>query len=389
MVGGVRVNEVTRAAEVLEHQRAGNVEAAIAALQRLWTETPERPGEDLAAAEAWQAIVALGAQRQAAEAGMGLARAGTRIRPHGFVDVVENVEVPQLLELARIVESRNWDAYPYLAAVYMQLIAQRQEAQLGPLVNEQGQWLLRSLDGWVLGAFVVTASFVGDGVAVHTWMSDGVNREHVPMWTRAAHIATICQEASELKKLPRTRIDAMCSIARAACEMTAWDESAPLMVALRAIDAARHERWDEVQALAAEHRDRLAAPPAWVEHPMIRYANGVKHARPVTGADLTFRRYMGTSRYGAAAAGLTQGPRPPHMQLIEVIQEQNDLVERVRAILPIFLEMIDADGPRAIELMQAMAKAKISTMPWLAREWRGLLKRKVPWLTRMKFEMFG
>src|SRR5690348_10681465 len=143
---------------------------------------PERPGEDLAAAEAWQAIVALGAQRQAAEAGMGLLRAGTRIRPHGFVDVVENLEVPQLLELARIVESRNWDPYPYLAAVYVQLIAQRQEAQLGPLFNEQGAWLLRSLDGWVLGAFVVTASFVGDAEAVRAWMNDGLKREGVPMW---------------------------------------------------------------------------------------------------------------------------------------------------------------------------------------------------------------
>src|SRR5690349_6600142 len=60
MVAPVRVNEVTRAAEVLEHQQAGNVDAAIAALLRLWTEMPEQPGEDLAAAEAWQAIVALG-----------------------------------------------------------------------------------------------------------------------------------------------------------------------------------------------------------------------------------------------------------------------------------------------------------------------------------------
>jgi hypothetical protein len=305
------------------------------------------------------------------------------------VDVVEHVDVPQLLELARIVESRNWDAYPYLAAVYMQLIAQRQEAQLGPLVNEQGQWLLRSLDGWVLGAFVVTASFVGDAEAVRTWMEAGLSRERVPMWTRAAQVATICQEASQLKNLPRTRIDALCAIARDACDRTVWDESAPLMIALRVIDAARHERWDDVQALAAEHRDRLAARPAWVEHPMIRYANGVKHTRPVTGADLAFRRYTGTSRYGAAAAGLTQGPRPPHMQLIEVIQEQNDLVERVQAILPTFVEMLDADAPRAIELMRAMAKAKVSTMPWLAREWRGLVKRKVPWATRMKFEIFG
>jgi hypothetical protein len=389
MVGPVRVNEVTRAAEVLEHQRAGNVLAALAALQRLWIEMPERPGEDLAAAEAWQAMIALGAQRQAAEAGMGLLRAGTRIRPHGFVDVAENVDVPTLLELARIVEARSWEPYPYLAAVYMQLIAQRQEAQLGPLFNEQGQWLLRSLDGWVLGAFVVTASFVGDNEAVRAWMNDGLQREGVPMWVRAARIATICQEALQLKNLPRVRIDLLCTIAQQACDTAVWDESARLMVALQVIDAARHERWDEVKALAAEHRERLEATPAWVEHPMIRYANAVKHARPITREDLMFRRYMGASRGGAARAGLTQGPRPPHMQLIELIQEQNDLVERVRTILPTFVEMLDADAPRAIELMRAMAKAKISTLPWLAREWRGLVKRKVPWLTRMKFEMFG
>lgn len=374
---------------MLEHQRAGNVEATIAALQRLWTEMPERPGDDLAAAEAWEAIVALGAERQAADAGMGLVRAGTRIRPHGFVDVVENVDVPQLLELARIVESRNWDAYPYLAAVYMPLIAQRQEAQLGPLFNEQGPWLLRSLDGWVLGAFVVTASFVGDGEAVRSWMNDGLQRERVPMWVRAARIATICQEALRLKNLPAARIDVMCTIAQQARDTSEWDDSAPVMIVLQLIDAVRHERWDEVKALAAEHRERLAAPAAWVEHPMIRYANGVKHARPVTAEDLRFRRYMGTSRRGAARAGLTQGPRPPHMQLIELIQEQNDLVERVRTILPTFVEMLDADAPRAIELMRAMAKAKISTMPWLARPWTRLVKSKVPWATRMKFEMFG
>jgi hypothetical protein len=303
----VRVNEATRAAEVLEHQRAGNVEAAIAALQRLWTQMPEQPGEDLAAAEAWQAMIALGAQREAAKAGLQLLRAGTRIRPHAFIDITENIDVPQLLELARIVEARNWDAYPYLAAVYMQLIAQRQERELGPLVNEQGQWLLRSLDGWVLGAVVVTASFVGDREAVATWFEDGLKRERVPMWVLAAQIATICQEASQPAKLPRVRIDRMCAIARHACETAVWDESAQLMIALGVLDAACHERLDEVKALAAEHRERLAASPAWVEHPMIRYANGVKHARPLTGEDLAFRRYMGTSRYAGAAAGLTQG----------------------------------------------------------------------------------
>jgi hypothetical protein len=387
MVGPVRVNEVTRAAEVLEHQRAGNVEAAIAALQRLWMEMPERPGEDLAAAVAWQAIVALGAQRQAAEAGLQLLRAGTRIRPHGFVDVAENLEVPQLLEVARIVESRSWDPYPYLAAVYVQLMAQRQEAQLGPLFNEQGQWLLRSLDGWVLGAFVVTASFVGDDEAVRAWMNDGLQRERVPMWIRAARIATICQEALRLKNLPRVRVDLICTVAQQACDTAVWDESARLMVALRVIDAARHERWDEVKALAAEHRERLDAPPAWLEHPMVRYANGVKHARPITLEDLMFRRYMGTSRGGAARAGLTQGPRPPHMQLIELVQEQNDLVERLRGVLPIFVEMIDADAPRAIELMRAMWRAKISTMPWLSHGWASLLERKVPWQARLKFAL--
>jgi hypothetical protein len=51
--------------------------------------------------------------------------------------------------------------------------------------------------------------------------------------------------------------------------------------------------------------------------------------------------------------------------------------------------MLDADGARAIELMRAMGKAKISTMPWLARPWTRLVKSKVPWATRMKFEMFG
>jgi hypothetical protein len=389
MVGAVRVNEVTRAGEVLEHQRAGNVDGAIAALQRLWTEMPERPGEDLAAAEAWQAMVALGAQRQAAEAAMQLLRAGTRIRPHGFVDVVETVEVPQLLELARIVEARNWDAYPYLAAIYVRLIAQRMEAQLQPLMMEQGHWLLRSVDGWVLGAFVVTASFVGDRDVIGSYMADGMQREGVPMWAFAAQIATICQEASMLSKLPPPRIDRICGVARHACEKAVWDESGQLMVAMRLIDAARHERWDEVKALGIEHRERLVAPPAWDSHPMIRYANGVKHARPITHEDLMFRRYMGRSRYGGAAAGLTQGPRPPHMQLIEVIQEQNDVVERMQKIVPTFVDMLDADGARAIELMRAMGKAKISTMPWLARPWTRLVKSKVPWATRMKFEMFG
>jgi hypothetical protein len=305
------------------------------------------------------------------------------------VDVVENLEVPQLLEVARIVEARNWDAYPYLAAVYMQLIAQRQERELGPLVTEQGSWLLRSLDGWVLGAVVVTASFVGDREAVATWLEDGLKRDRVPMWVLGAQIATICQEALQLKNVPRTRVARMCEIARHACETAVWDESAQLMIALRVIDAAMHERWDEVKALAAEQRERLAASPAWVDHPMIRYANGVKHARPITGEDLAFRRYVSTSRGAGAVAGLTQGPRPPHMQLIELIQEQNDLVERMRTILPSFVEMLDAEMPRALELTRAMAKARIPEMPGLARPWSRLVKRKVPWLVRMKFEMFG
>jgi hypothetical protein len=389
MVAAVRVNEVTRAAEVLEHQRAGNVDGAVAALQRLWTEMPERPGEDLAAAEAWQAIVALDAERQAAEAGLQLLLAGTRLRPHGFVDVTENLDVPQLVELARLVVSRNWDAYPFLAAVYLRLIEQRQEAQLEPLMNEQGEWLLRSLDGWVLGAFVMTTSRIGDREAIGTYMSDGLQREGVPMWIFAAQIATICQEALTPDKLPAPRIDRLCGIARHACEKAVWDESAQVMVVLRVIDAARHERWDELKALAVEHRERIAATPAWHDHPMIRYANGVKHVRPVTREDLMFRRYMGRSRYGGAAAGLSQGPRPPLMQLIEVIQEQNDVANRARPIVPLFVEMFDADPPRAIELMRAMAKAKISTMPWLARPWARMLERKVPWAARMKFSMFG
>ena len=387
MVGAVRVNEVTRAGEVLEHQRAGNVDGAIAALQRLWTEMPERPGEDLAAAEAWQAMVALGAQRQAAEAAMQLLRAGTRIRPHGFVDVVETVEVPELIELARIVEARNWDAYPYLAAIYVRLIAQRLEAQLQPLMMEQGHWLLRSVDGWVLGAFVVTASFVGDRDVIGSYMADGMQREGVPMWAFAAQIATICQESLNLKDLPLVRIDRVCAIARHACEKAEWDESARLMVALRVIDAARHERWDEVKALAAEHRERLAAPPAWENHPMVRYANGVKHARPISVEDLGFRRYMGTSRGAAARAGLTQGARPPHMQLIEVIQEQHNIVARLQKSLPIFLEMLDADAPRAIEMMRVMRRARYVTLPWLSRAWGSLVKRKVPWPARLKFAL--
>jgi hypothetical protein len=77
------------------------------------------------------------------------------------------------------------------------------------------------------------------------------------------------------------------------------------------------------------------------------------------------------------------------MQLIEIIQEQNDLVERVRTILPTFIEMLDAEMPRALELTRAMAKAQISKMPWLARPWSRLVKRKVPSLVRMKFALFG
>jgi hypothetical protein len=51
--------------------------------------------------------------------------------------------------------------------------------------------------------------------------------------------------------------------------------------------------------------------------------------------------------------------------------------------------MLDAEMPRALELTRAMAKAQISKMPWLARPWSRLVKRKVQSLVRMKFALFG
>lgn len=365
---------------------------------RLWIEPPERPDQpDTAHHDAWRMIVDKRAVPAAVDAGLALVREGKLLRPSAFIDLVEAVDASVLEELAGIVVRTKWPRHPYLAVVFSRMIELKQEKQLTAFLERAGVELVDDPDGWALGAFVLTTSRVGNREFIAGWFEGAEHRPGVPMWAFAARAATIFQEAQTPAKLLRTRFDRVVELARVACKTAIWDDTAAFCVCLLLIDHLRNQRFDEFRATLQEHRallQRYVTAPA-VEHPIVRYANSVKRAQPVTAKHLEFRRYRGHPAALATVPGaLVSLPgylkeareRPIHLQLVELVGELDDFTTAALQVLLPFDEMLESEprSPRARELAIAMRKSKPASIPWVRPAWAKLVKSRVPWQTRVR-----
>lgn len=284
---GVRHNETTRVAAVLEHLRDGNSRSAIDALVGLWLEDPERPDTiDGAAIDAWQAIEQAGAIDGAIAATLAVVRAGNRIRPHAFIELTERVSNEVLIELAEQVLAASWSADPYLAAVLLRLAERAQGPAFLELLERHRERFESDTQLWELALFVMTTSLIGDNATVAKWFESWRDRKP-RMWLVAAYAGTLFQGVKHAD-LTNKKLRRLIEIATAACDTLAWDDSVAVFVCFKLVSDLQEDRLNEFETSMREHRALIvkAIAASRLQHPIVRFANALKHAHPVIGEQL-------------------------------------------------------------------------------------------------------
>ncbi len=379
----MRHNEVTRVASVLALLRDGDHKAAIDALMLLWSEPPERAGIDTAAGDAWEAIREAGVVDAAVAAGLARMRDGTRIRIHAFVDLTEQLSEDGLCELANLVLASNLSLDPYLAAVFLRFAEHNYRRGFERLLAQHGERFETDHEAWQLAAIVMCTSRIGDRDTLVRWFASWRGRP-VKMWVVAAYVAAaILSESMLIANLTTRNLKVLIKLAREALELP-WDDSAAVFVSLRLLGDLHENRWDDFVAGMSDHRELLATAEASsrLDHPIARFANGLKHAHPVIGFQLDAPR--------APIPGATDpNARLRNRQLAEVVA---DLASVVELALPLFDLIIELDAlprrdPRVTQLMWKMAELQESGGLWVGTTWERLVRERGSWLQRARFAL--
>jgi hypothetical protein len=159
------------------------------------------------------------------------------------------------------------------------------------------------------------------------------------------------------------------------------------------LDDAARARYDALAAAMPELRAMFDAHRrlSWVEHPLARYANAVKHRSPLTSADFTYVPQEGRPNIAMAARAVAgEHVRPPNWRVGLVPRELNHLVIAAHDILPLFLEMqeVEPGDPKAVDLYRKMAQSRPSRLPRLQPAWHRLVKRRISWVKRVRLALF-
>jgi hypothetical protein len=344
-----RDNEASRVSAVLAAKLAGDTRATVDAAVSLWLSAPEQPGDrDAAVAEAWVAIMEIEAVSVAIDAGVMLLRERQPFRESAFVDLVEAVADPErLLAIADDVLEAGWAVHPYLAAIFVRLVELAPEV-LWRYIRRNRKRLAADTATWLLVAFVLTTTWSGDGRDVDKWFRRWEQRPDVPMWILAAY-------ASSINELPHNHLRQLVAISRAAVAHAIPDVTSgyfELYLMIHDLRAGRHAEFVERIEQFRAHGQRHASCPM-LEHPLVRYANRVKHRNPITLDDWKLRSSQSiNSRVLILVAGIDR------------------LYAKAGRTLPLFARVLAR--PSALELsdMQiAMADGRLEDIPWLQPPW--------------------
>jgi len=382
-----RDNEVSRVGEVRARAQAGDLAAMVDAAAALWLEPPERPDQpDSAAAEVWDAIVAARAVPRAVEAGRMHVLAGRKLRPHAFVDLVEHVDdAEHLLALATAVLDARWDAHPYLAAVFLRMIEAGLEDPLWAFIRAHHDRLAAATPSWIVVGYVLTTSRIGKREDIARWFERWEARDGVPSWLIQTYAAARAQIGATLPALAE-----LARLARARCVP---DATSTLFATLVMIDLAARDRHDELAAGMPELRAMLdaGARRSLLDHPLVRWANAVKHRAPIDQADLTYVPVDRRPSVTMAIAGARgEHARPPNWRVGLVARELEPMVTAAREILPLFVAMLEVPrgDPKAVELFEQMTRARPARLRAVVPAWNRLVKQRIPLVTRLRL-MWG
>ncbi|HUJ59887.1 MAG TPA: hypothetical protein VLX92_15390 [Kofleriaceae bacterium] len=370
-----RENEITRVGEVLQHKQAGDLAAMVDAAAALWLEQPEHPElPDSAAAEVWKAIVDAGAVARAVDAGRRHVLEGRRLRPHAFVDVVEAIDdVGRLLELATAVLDAGWDPHPYLAAVFLTLIEIDRGNALSAFIREHRDRLSARTSSWVVVGYVFVTSNVGRPEDVGRWFERWEARAGVPSWLMEAYAA------ATWRRMPYRALPDLAHVVRQRCVP---DATTTLFATLVALDLAARDRHDELIAAMPELVARFEAygRMGWLYHPMVMWANAVKHRTPITLDDFGFvlvdRAASWQPRYERRPS---VEERAPSWRVTRLPRELLGFILTAREILPVFAAMIGVPRghPAAFELADRMRGLWLERLPFLVPAWHRLVAQRI------------
>lgn len=376
----MRHNETTRVAAVLEQLRDGNRQAAIDALMLLWLEEPERPETiDGAAIDAWQAIEEAGAIDEAIAAALALVRAGNRIRRHAFIELTERVSDEVLSELAELVLAAKWSVDPYLAAILVRLAERTQGPRFLQLLERHRERFESETQLWELALFVLTTSLIGDNATVAKWFERWRDRKP-RMWIVAAYAGTLFQGVKH-SDLTNKHLRRLIEISTEACDTLAWDDSVAVFVCFKLVSDLQQGRSSEFEASMREHRALIvkAIQASRLHHPIVRFANTLKHAHPAIGEQLDDPR----SRLEAKDWRESLINR----QLAYVVSDLSAAVGAMLEALDLYARLSALPrGDRQIPgLMHAMKRLdQHGAGGWFRTAWFRLFRERATWLQRAR-----
>jgi hypothetical protein len=348
-----RANEASRVSAVLAAKLAGDTRAMVDASVELWLSEPEQPGErDAAVAEAWIAIDEGEAVGGAVEAGLMLLRERQSFRPSAFVHLVEHIANPErLLAIATDILDAGWPAHPHLAAIFVRLV----ELEAGPAllryIRRHRKRLASDTSSWLAVAFVLTTTWVGDAGDVDKWFRRWEDLDDVPMWILATYAATI-------NELPHNHLRQLVTISRTAAAHAIPDITAGYFELYLMIHELRTGRYDEFVERLARFRelyDRYVASTP-LEHPLVRYANGIKQRDPITLADAKVCR-----------------PHSIKWRIVYLLAAIERLFAKTSRTLPVFAHVLSRPPAPEIRAARiAMADGRLAEIPWLEPPWERL-----------------
>jgi hypothetical protein len=177
------------------------------------------------------------------------------------------------------------------------------------------------------------------------------------MWIVAAYASTIAQ-------IPHNMLRRLVAIARTACERATPDQTQAYFSLYLLIDDLRRGR-DEA-FVARMRRDmhlitRHGSLPV-ATHPIVRYANGVKHRHPISMTDWGVRQ-----------------PRSINWRILDLISDIQRLFGKTARTLPLFERMLAApphsNAIRAIRI-EMDAHGQLEEIPWLEPPWDRLVRAR-------------
>jgi len=376
-----RGNEASKVGGILELARAKDRVPLIAAVVEFWVTQPERTDEpDGAAHEVWRALVEADAIDDAIVAILPAMRERRLVRAHAFIDIVEHLSVPSLLEIASLALAAGWPTHPYLAAVCFTLVERQAEGPLWSWIQQNAERLASLTSDWALVSLLLSTTRVGSNADLAKWFAATFEqRTDVPMFVAAAYLVATHETS------PYTHV---AFVSRVVAATGIPDSTGAYLLANVMCESLRSGALEEF-ADAFRARGALLAPTHGLHHPLVRYLNGARHQHPITDVDLaySFERLD-------ASVGLTrmtqERARPHHWRFAVHLADYDPWIANCARILRIFEHMIrlEKGHPDAIELYRAMSKARPKSIPSLMPIWQRLVTARIPFFRRLRLEYF-